>query len=356
MLAFLAILLSRDATNLFYSPPPAPTLALALATVVVICGLFGWFWLRVAGSDDTIRASLALGGLLVAVTVFTALDPSRSYPFYYSFYYCAMVAGAAYPWRGGIAAVIGTTALAVVVVTLAGGRGTVATDLALVMLLLGGGSIAVRRHVANFVQLKLARDEIRRLAISEERLRLARDLHDELGQSLSTVVLQTELIDIELPASIEPATRARVRDVVATARSALESMREVVWAYRQPALEDELEEARIRLEALGIRCTLTEQELTLPTAVSAALGWVVREATTNVLRHSSAKTCAIEVKVSAGEANVRVIDDGAGATEPVEGGGLAGLKARLAALGGQVTTDSRPGEGFTLDARVPLPL
>src|SRR5207253_7171554 len=82
------------------------------------------------------------------------------------------------------------------VILLAGGHMSVATDVVVVMILLGLGAVGVRRHIANFVQLQLARDEIRRLAVDEERLRLARDLHDELGQTLSTVVLQSELVSL----------------------------------------------------------------------------------------------------------------------------------------------------------------
>ena len=99
MLAFLAILLQRDLVNLFGSPIPLPVLALSLVVIVSICAVYAWFWLRVAGSDDNRRATVALVLLTGLVTAFTWIDPNRSYPFYYPYYYCAIVAGAAYPWR-----------------------------------------------------------------------------------------------------------------------------------------------------------------------------------------------------------------------------------------------------------------
>ncbi|MEA2874379.1 MAG: two-component system, NarL family, sensor histidine kinase DesK, partial [Hyphomicrobiales bacterium] len=185
MLAFLAILLQRDVADLLtVSPAPGSLLASQLL-IGGICLVYGWFWLRLAGSDDWRRSGLALVVLTVLVTVFTILDPGRSYPFYYPYYYCAIVAGAAFSWRPALAAVTAMVALATVVVAALHGRGVVALDLVVVMILLGLGSVAVRRHIANFVQLQMARDEIRRLAVAEERLRLARDLHDQLGQSLS---------------------------------------------------------------------------------------------------------------------------------------------------------------------------
>src|SRR3982074_1306127 len=182
MLAFLAILLQRDLVNLFGSAIPLPVLALSLVVIVSICAVYAWFWLRVAGSDDNRRATVALVLLTGLVTAFTWIDPNRSYPFYYPYYYCAIVAGAAYPWRYGLIAIGLVAGLAATVILLAGARLSVATDVFVVMILLGLGALGIRRHIANFVQLQLARDEIRRLAIHEERIRLARALHDEVGQ------------------------------------------------------------------------------------------------------------------------------------------------------------------------------
>ena len=362
MLGFLLILLTRDLFNLFFSPSqssesfgsPGPTaLVLWLVLVAAVCASYGWFWLRIAGTGDARRATAALAVLSASVVAYTVLDPSRSYPFYYPFYYCAMVAGAAYPWRLGLAATAAVTGLGAAVVAWAGGRGIVQIDLALVMLLLGLAAVAVRRHVASFVQLRLAREEVRRLAVSEERLRVARDLHDQLGQSLSTVVLQSEALVLELPPVADPRLGRRAAAVAETARSALEEMRRVVAGYRTPDLRAELEHARQILEACGLRCRVrTVDPEGIGSADAAALAWAVREAATNVLRHSAARNCWIELSVVAGEARLVVRDDGRGASRTDRGSGLAGLQERIQALGGHVATETAPGRGFRLDVQL----
>jgi two-component system, NarL family, sensor histidine kinase DesK len=355
MLGFLLILLSRDLFNLFF-PPAGPTeLALSLVLVAAVCASFGWFWLREAGTGDDRRATIALVALCASVAGFTLIDPERSYPFFYSFYYCAMVAGAAYSWRWSLVALAAVTGLAAAVVGWEHGRGVVQIDVVLVMLLLGLAAIAVRRHVASYVQLRLAREEVRRLAVSEERLRVARDLHDQLGQSLSTVFLQSEALVLELPADADPRVSQRAATVAQTARSALDEMRRVVAGYRAPDLPAELEHARQILEACGVRCHV---ETAVPDGIgeadAAALAWAVREASTNVLRHSAARTCWIELSVVAGEARLVVRDDGRGAARTDGGTGLPGLRERFGALGGRITTDTAPGSGFRLDVQYPL--
>ncbi len=305
MLAFLAILLQRDLVNLFGTPTPLPELVLSLIVIASICAIYAWFWLRLAGSDDNRRATVALVLLTTLVTAFTWIDPNRSYPFYYPYYYCAVVAGAAYPWRFGLVAVALVASLAATVIRLAGGHMSVATDVVVVMILLGLGAVGVRRHIANFVQLQLARDEIRRLAVDEERLRLARDLHDELGQTLSTVVLQSELVSLELPPDTSESTRRRLRQVMDSARSALQSMRELVTGFRQPTLSQEVASAGATLEAAGIRCEVT-------------------------------------------------VDDGRGSETLDPGQGLRGLRERIEPLGGQLSTEDLAGGGFQLTVDVPI--
>ncbi len=349
MLGFLLVLLSRDLFNLVYYPPRLTKLVLWLVLIAAVCASYAWFWLRVAGTGDARRATIALGVLCASVVAYTVLDPSRSYPFYYSFYYPAMVAGAAYSWRMGLAATAAVTGLAAAVVAWAGGRGVVGIDLALVMLLLGLAAVAVRRHVASFVQLRLAREEVRRLAVSEERLRVARDLHDQLGQSLSTVFLLSEALVLELPPGSDPRIGQRASTVAETARSALDEMRRVAAGYRSPDLRAELEHARQVLEACGVRCHVrTVDPGRIGEADAGALAWAVREAATNVLRHSAARACWIELGLVAGEARLLVRDDGRGASETDRGTGLAGLRERVEALGGRVVTETAPGRGFRL--------
>jgi two-component system sensor histidine kinase DesK len=354
MLAFLAILLQRDLVNLFGAPTPLPELVLSLIVIASICAVYAWFWLRVAGSDDNRRATVALVLLTSLVTAFTWIDPNRSYPFYYPYYYCAIVAGAAYPWRFGLIAVGLVASLAATVILLAGGRLSVATDVVVVMILLGLGALGVRRHIANFVQLQLARDEIRRLAVNEERLRLARDLHDELGQTLSTVVLQSELVSLELPPDTSESTRRRLRQVMDSARSALQSMRELVTGFRQPTVSQEVASAGATLEAAGIKCEVTSPQLELPQPTEAALAWAVREGATNVLRHSKASRCTISIATQDGHVRLTVLDDGRGSETLDPGHGLRGLRERIEPLGGRLSTEDLASGGFQLTVDVPI--
>src|SRR5438876_2491277 len=354
MLAFLAILLQRDLVNLFGAPTPLPELVLSLIVIASICAIYAWFWLRLAGSDDNRRATVALVLLTTLVTAFTWIDPNRSYPFYYPYYYCAIVAGAAYAWRVGLVAVGLVASLAATVILLAGGRLAVATDVVVVMILLGLGALGVRRHIANFVQLQLARDEIRRLAVNEERLRLARDLHDELGQTLSTVVLQSELVSLELPPDTSESARRRLRQVMDSARSALQSMRELVTGFRQPSLSQEVASAGVTLEAAGIRCEVASPKLELPQPTEAALAWAVREGATNVLRHSRATRCTISIAAQDGHVRLTVRDDGRGSEAGDPGQGMRGVRERIEPLGGGPSTEALNGGGLQLPVDVPI--
>src|SRR5437763_10702223 len=99
MLAFLAILLQRDLVNLFGTPTPLPELVLSLIVIASICAIYAWFWLRLAGSDDNRRATVALVLLTTLVTAFTWIDPNSSSPSYYPYYSSPVVACSASSWR-----------------------------------------------------------------------------------------------------------------------------------------------------------------------------------------------------------------------------------------------------------------
>ena len=143
----------------------------------------------------------------------------------------------------------------------------------------------IRHLVSVNAELVEARDELARNAVAQERLRFARDLHDLLGHSLSLIALKSELAG--RLAEIDPArARAEMADVEAAARRALAEVRDAVSGYRQVSLAQALAEARSALSAAGITLRSPAPKEPLPGAVDAVLGWVVREATTNVLRHS----------------------------------------------------------------------
>lgn len=208
--------------------------------------------------------------------------------------------------------------------------------------------------------LDTARKEIARLAVTTERLRIARDLHDLLGHNLSLITLKSELAGRLIRVAPERAA-SEVGDIERVARTTLQEVREAVAFYRQPTLASELHAAQEILDAAGIAYHYLGGESRiddLPTTVEATLSWAVREGVTNVIRHSRAEQCTILVKRDAHEISVEVIDDGVGASYTpgaVNGGnGLQGLAERVATLGGKCEASPRSGGGFSLAVSVPL--
>ncbi|MFD8571173.1 sensor histidine kinase [Streptomyces sp. NPDC057694] len=201
-----------------------------------------------------------------------------------------------------------------------------------------------------------ARETKALLAVAEERLRFGRDLHDVMGRNLSVVALKSELaVQLARRGRTEAAV-AQMVEVQRIARESQKEVRDVVRGYREADLTVELAGAQGVLDAAGITCTVTGTAAGLPDEVQAALGWVVREATTNVLRHGDAKTCRVELETEAEEVVLTVENDGAGdGTESGSGSGLAGLRERLAVLDGELTAGAVRKGVFRVRARVPLP-
>ena len=227
--------------------------------------------------------------------------------------------------------------------------------LALPTAAIGLWATAFVRQVAAVAELRSAREELARLAVSEERLRFARDLHDLLGHSLSLITLKSELAGRLLPAAPEKAA-TEVNDIEDVARQALREVREAVAGYRRPTLEEELAGAREMLEAAGIACRIENDAGVLPNAVDAVLAWTVREGTTNVIRHSRAKHCRIVLAREDEGIFAEITDDGQGYQKENgedSGSGLSGLTERVATFAGRVETASPPSGGFRL--RVGLP-
>jgi len=220
-------------------------------------------------------------------------------------------------------------------------------------------------------ELQQAREEVAKHAASEERLRLARDMHDLTGQSLSMITLKSELAARLLERLPEGPDRDRVADeiqqVAAVSRQTLHDIREAISGYRRPTLAVEIITARTALESAGI-APHDDPELTLLSGTfspdaEAALAWCVREAVTNVIRHSGAKNCFISLSRGDGSLSLQVRDDGRGcpardpdsaAESPSNAGtGLHGMSERLCAVGGGL--ELRPGtQGFCLVATVPV--
>lgn len=191
------------------------------------------------------------------------------------------------------------------------------------------------------------------LAVAEERLRFAADLHDIQGHHLQVIALKAELAERLLERDVD-AARDHVHEVRLIAKQALEETRSLVAGYREVDLAAELENAREVLALTGAACELTIDGLPDAAEARRALALVVREATTNILRHSSAEAVTIQLASDARGASLTIRNDRAdpAAGDDLASTGLAGLRERLAALGGTLEP-SRDGDRFTLVAHVP---
>jgi two-component system, NarL family, sensor histidine kinase DesK len=343
MVAFLLIFLHRALATALAAR--GGRLVLLAGVVLAIAAVYGWFWLRVAGGPRDDQGVLAV----VALTALVSLYVLTVSPEAYVFYYPAIVAGAAFRWDRSLLFVAAVTATAFGIALLQGAAVSAATDTAIVMVLLGASAIAVRRHVATTKRLEAARDEIQRLAARDERLRVARDLHDELGQTLSLIVLKSELATLEVPGP----GRERIEEVTRAARQALRSVRDLVSSFRQPALAEELDSARSLLEASGIACLVQCRAEAISPPVEAALAWAVREAATNVVRHSAGRRCHLTVERRSGVVRLDVTDDGRGPERYEPGSGLRGLEERISFLGGRLEAGRTAGGGFRVQVEIP---
>jgi two-component system sensor histidine kinase DesK len=205
----------------------------------------------------------------------------------------------------------------------------------------------VQRDRAN-ARLRLARDEVDALARIAERERIARDLHDLLGQSLSVVALKAELAERVLDRDPERA-RAELADVRSVARQALGEVRTAVRGYRVGSgagLEQELASARRALGAADVTLTCDAGPACVGPHVDAAregvLALALREATTNVIRHAAARACEVRFFADDDGHGIEVSDDGRGPTAR-PGHGLAGMRERVEALGGRIEVGGPPG-------------
>jgi two-component system sensor histidine kinase DesK len=187
-----------------------------------------------------------------------------------------------------------------------------------------------------------ARSEVARLAAENERARIARDLHDLLGHSLTTITVKAALARRLGPS--DPARALQeIGEVEALARRSLADVRAAVANYREVTLAGELATGKELLRAAGIAADL-------PTAVDVVdprhqelFGWVLREGLTNVVRHAHATSCAVRLSMS----SVEIVDDGIGGT-PLANGGLAGLRQRVTAAGGLVDAGPAQPKGWRL--------
>ncbi|GAB3663017.1 hypothetical protein GCM10027589_26410 [Actinocorallia lasiicapitis] len=287
-------------------------------------------------------------------------------------------------WNQGMAAVAGmiavtlperlsiplvglAAALTGVISTATGAPGLEALWIALSLPVYGLSAYATVWLCLAVKELRDARTELARRAVGEERLRFARDLHDVLGHSLQAVALRAELAE-RLLAKDPDRVAKELEEIQRMARGAIQEVRDVVRGYRVTSLRTELNGATAVLRAAGITCSTPQIPDDLPRHVHDALGWVAREAVTNVLRHSGATRCELTLTADPVNAVLTIVNDGArrsespgrrdkvgrGLPEPSAGSGLTGLRERVVAVGGELRAAALGDGAFEVRAIVPL--
>jgi two-component system sensor histidine kinase DesK len=270
--------------------------------------------------------------------------------------YISVAAGTVLPPRLATATALSLGALEVLLVYHAGLSVLDNWDLYLLTAGLGVMMVFWRRMFTLVSDLHEAREEVARLAVSDERLRIARDLHDVLGHSLSVITLKAQVARRTMD-SDPTGAREAIADVENVSRDSLRELREMVAGYREQSLVGELRGAAEVLAAAGIDLEVQQTAEHIPKATDGALAWAVRDGVSNVLRHSHAKRCRITISEANDGVRFEMFDDGVGANgtgeSPGSGHGLRGLRERMAKLGGTLDAGAVPGGGFRIAASVP---
>jgi two-component system sensor histidine kinase DesK len=343
--------------------PPAELLASLVPAVAVFVAIVLWM---VLGSLETLprRAAVATILLTLLAILVALLDPASHWLIL--FFYPAVAAGLLSSVRTASIAIVTVAVIAAVV------GWPILADPANRLLrplewaLAGFATLAITRLVIVYDQLAAARAEVGRLAAADERLRIARDLHDLIGHGLSLITLKAELAGRLLPVDAGLAA-VEITDIESVSRRALEDVRAVVGGFRRLTLEGELVGARAALEAAGVTIEIDHAAAGLPGEIDEAFAWCVREGATNVIRHAHARTATIRTRREDGTASLEILNDGPGSANGVSpgdepgahvptrtGSGLMGLAERARAVSGRIEAAPSPDGGYRLAMVIPL--
>jgi two-component system, NarL family, sensor histidine kinase DesK len=218
--------------------------------------------------------------------------------------------------------------------------------------LIGGVTLQGAVNARRDAKLRLAQAEVEQLAKVAERERIARDLHDLLGHTLSVVVLKSELAQ-KLLARDPDRARQEIAEVERIARDGLAEVREAITGYRASGLRAEIQHVHQALVSAGIETTVDPPSVDLAPAQETALSLALREATTNVIRHAGASRCHIRFYARDGSLLMEVEDNGVGGNAPF-GNGLTGMRERIQELGGMLSRDTERGTRLLI--KLPLSL
>ena len=307
--------------------------------------LFVYLYLQAFARGSRVRVMCALLMLLIAAAAIPYNHGAAGL-----LIYCA-AAGSFFPNRGRVLAFMAAE-MAVLIVYAYRLHFDIGfwASMALLIVLVGAiNHFSALSHCQN-EKLRLANDEIEHLAKVAERERIARDLHDVLGHTLSVITLKSELARKLVDRDPERA-KLEMQDVENTSRAALADVREAIRGYRSDGFFAELSRARAALETAGVTMKCDAVPLELSPAQESVLALVLREAVTNVVRHADAQRCEVRLSKEKALCRLEIADDGRGGDAP-EGSGLRGMRERLQTIGGSL--ERLTGHGTRLVIELPL--
>jgi two-component system, NarL family, sensor histidine kinase DesK len=332
---------------------------LAATGLVVFAALYAatiWFRLRLGRP----RTAYALAAVMACVTIamsfgFGVTMTSTLFPL------LSLASGAVLPWRRlpigpplPVAVALLNASAAALITWANHGSGSDIWQACYGTLLAGLIVAIFLRFFEAIAELRRTRMELARTAVEAERLRFARDLHDLLGHTLSVMVLKAQAVR-KLAAVNPEAAAAQAADIEDVGRQALTEVRQAVSGYRGRGLSRELDAATTALNDAGLSSTIRHEAEPLTPEADSVLGWVIREGVTNVIKHSGARRCDIDIRRRGDLIALEITDDGDGneADLPSGGHGLAGLRERVAVADGTLTAGPLPDGGFRLGVTIP---
>lgn len=319
-------------------------IAVALISLLIFLLLyFASFWIQGRMSYLLIASICAIG------LIWAPFNPGASVFIVFSAASCAAIQSNKSAYTS-LACILASVVLAVVALKLP-------ADFWVPALVVSGaiGVATIMQSTVRRSQEKLIRSQeaVAHLATIAERERISRDLHDLLGHTLSLITIKAELAGKLIGRDVQ-ACQQEIADIEKTARNALSEVRAAVSGYRAVGITHELAHAASCLTAADIRLTTQVDEVRLSAAAENILSLALREAVTNVARHSKAKNCSIRLASEGKWIVLTIEDNGDGLSDPNSlkpGNGLNGMRERVSAIGGQIVMASLPG--LSLQIRLP---
>jgi len=311
----------------------------ALGTLIFLGLYFGVLW-----TDRKPWQLAGLGAMVLVGALYAPINGGASCFFIFAAALLPYVVRSELGVLGLIAVILAVVGLETWLLHLSGWFAFYAGGLSAIV---GGTNIYFAQRTRMYYQLKAANQEIEHLAKVAERERIARDLHDVLGHTLSVIILKSELAGKLIDRDPQRA-RAEIGDVERTSRAALAEVRNTIRGYRGHNLESELKQAKATLETAGVVVKSESAEIPLTPVQESVVALVVREAVTNVVRHADAHNCRLRLQPVNGNCRLEIEDDGRGGSA-AEGNGLRGMRERIEALGGTLERDTRTGTRLRIE-------